>query len=146
MREDIGRWLCFFMLSYIVLVFWLMFFNAFHLISALNCVSCCYHRGEKWLVNSITFFLLCGGSVAERMQQWQHDGCDQLNSIGDILVECDFRNCRGMTLRRQQRKRAFFAALYLINFLSCLNFFLHQCRSIDFFYEDQVTVNKESYC
>jgi hypothetical protein len=46
----------FFMLSYFVLFFWLTFFNAFHLISALISVCCCYHHGEKRLVNSITFF------------------------------------------------------------------------------------------
>jgi hypothetical protein len=58
MREDIGRWFCFFhALSYFVLVFWLTFFNAFHLISALISVSCCYHHEEKRLVNSITFFV-----------------------------------------------------------------------------------------
>jgi hypothetical protein len=48
--------LFFFMLSYFVLVFRLTFFNAFHLISALISVHCCYHCGEKRLVNSITFF------------------------------------------------------------------------------------------
>ncbi len=57
----------FFMLSYHVLVFWLTFFNAFHLISALISVCCCYHHGEKRLVNSITFFIMqwqCGTEVA----------------------------------------------------------------------------------
>ncbi len=45
-----------FILSYFVLGFWFMFFNAFHLISALISVCCCYHCGEKRLVNSIKFF------------------------------------------------------------------------------------------
>ncbi len=37
----------FFMLSYFVIVFWLIFFNAGQLISAIVAVYCCYHRGEK---------------------------------------------------------------------------------------------------
>jgi hypothetical protein len=37
----------FFMLSYFVIVFWLIFFNAGQLISAIVAVCCCYHRGEK---------------------------------------------------------------------------------------------------
>jgi hypothetical protein len=46
------------MLSYFVIVFWLTFFNAGQLISAIVAACCCYHRGEKRLVNSITFLLL----------------------------------------------------------------------------------------
>ncbi len=57
-REGIERWVCFFMLSYFVIVFWLIFFNAGQLISAVVAASCCYHRGEKRLVNSITFFYI----------------------------------------------------------------------------------------
>jgi hypothetical protein len=37
----------FFMLSYFGIVFWLTFFNAGQLISAVVVVCCCYHRGEK---------------------------------------------------------------------------------------------------
>ena len=37
----------FFMLSYFVIVFWLIFFNAGQLISAVVAACCCYHRGEK---------------------------------------------------------------------------------------------------
>ncbi len=37
----------FFMLSYFVIVFWLIFFNAGQLISAIVAVCCYYHRGEK---------------------------------------------------------------------------------------------------
>ncbi len=37
----------FFMLSYFVIVFWLIFFNAGQLISAIVAVCCCYHRGEN---------------------------------------------------------------------------------------------------
>ncbi len=46
-REGIERWVCFFMLSFFVIVFWLIFFNAGQLISAVVAVCCCYHRGEK---------------------------------------------------------------------------------------------------
>ncbi len=49
----------FFMLSYFVIVFWLIFFNAGQLISAVVAVCCCYQRGEKRLVNSVTFFIFC---------------------------------------------------------------------------------------
>ncbi len=49
----------FFMLSYFVIVFWLIFFNAGQLNSALVTVCCCYHHGEKRLFNSITFFIFC---------------------------------------------------------------------------------------
>ncbi len=57
-KNEKGYWkmVFFFMLSYFVLDFWLTFFNAFHLISAVISVCCCYHRGVKRLVNSITFF------------------------------------------------------------------------------------------
>ncbi len=48
----------FFMLSYFVIVFWLIFFNAGQLISAIVTVCCCYHRGEKRLVNSYFFYIL----------------------------------------------------------------------------------------
>ncbi len=51
--------LFFFMLSYFGIVFWLIFFNAGQLISAVVDVCCCYHHGEKRLVNSITFFYIC---------------------------------------------------------------------------------------
>jgi hypothetical protein len=37
----------FFMLSYFVIVSWLIFFNADQLISAIVAVCCCYHCGEK---------------------------------------------------------------------------------------------------
>jgi hypothetical protein len=37
----------FFMLSYFVIVFWLIFFNAGQLISAVVAACCCYHHGEK---------------------------------------------------------------------------------------------------
>ena len=46
-REGIERWVCFFMLSYFVIVFWLIFFNAGQLISAIVAACCCYHCGEK---------------------------------------------------------------------------------------------------
>ncbi len=46
-REGIERWVCFIMLSYFVIVFWIIFFNAGQLISAVVAVCCCYHRGEK---------------------------------------------------------------------------------------------------
>jgi hypothetical protein len=52
-KNERGYWKMggFFMLSFFVLVFLLTFFNAFHLISAVISVCCCYHRGEKRLVN-----------------------------------------------------------------------------------------------
>jgi hypothetical protein len=37
----------FFMLSHFVIVFWLSFFNAGQLISAIVAACCCYHCGEK---------------------------------------------------------------------------------------------------
>ncbi len=37
----------FFMLCYFVIVFWIIFFNAGQLISAIVAVCCCYHCGEK---------------------------------------------------------------------------------------------------
>ncbi len=46
-REGIERWVCFFMLSYFVIVFWLIFFNAGQLISAVVAACCCYHCGEN---------------------------------------------------------------------------------------------------
>ncbi len=58
-REGIERWVCFFMLSYFVTVFWFIFFNAGQLIYAVVAACCCYHRGKKRLVNSITFFYFC---------------------------------------------------------------------------------------
>jgi hypothetical protein len=62
------------MLSYFVLVFWLTFFNAFHLISAIISVCCCYHRGEKKFVNSITFFHYFIGSGIVAVAVWRR-GC-----------------------------------------------------------------------
>jgi hypothetical protein len=49
----------FFMLSYFAIVFWLTFFNAGQLISAIVAACCCYHRGKKRLVYNITFFIFC---------------------------------------------------------------------------------------
>ncbi len=46
-REGIERWVCFFILSYFVIVFLLIFFNAGQLISAIVTACCCYHHGEK---------------------------------------------------------------------------------------------------
>ena len=46
-RWGIERCVCFFMLSSFVIVFWLIFFNAGQLISAIVAACCCYHRGEK---------------------------------------------------------------------------------------------------
>ncbi len=46
-REGIESGFVFFMLSYFVIVFWLIFFNAGQLISAVVAACCCYHRGEK---------------------------------------------------------------------------------------------------
>jgi hypothetical protein len=40
----------FFMLSYFVIVFWLTFFNAGQLISAIVAACCCYHCGEKKVI------------------------------------------------------------------------------------------------
>ncbi len=40
-------WFVFFMPSYFVIVFWLTFFNAGQLISAIVTAYCHYHRGEK---------------------------------------------------------------------------------------------------
>jgi hypothetical protein len=84
------------MLSYFVIVFWLIFFNAGQLISAVVAACCCYHRGEKWLVNSVTFLYFVGsGSAAlaawqHRWQRQQHGSCSQLCSGGDSLVEAQF--------------------------------------------------------
>ncbi len=70
----------FFMLSYFVIVFWLIFFNAGHMISAIVAACCCYHRVGKRLVNSIIFLCFVGsGSVAlaawrQRWQWRQHGG------------------------------------------------------------------------
>ncbi len=44
--------------TYFVIVCWLIFFNAGQSISAVVAVCCCYHYGEKSLVNSITFFYI----------------------------------------------------------------------------------------
>jgi hypothetical protein len=44
---DIERWVCFFMLSYFVIVFWLTFFNAGRLISVVVAACCRYLCGEK---------------------------------------------------------------------------------------------------
>jgi hypothetical protein len=84
-KNERGYWkmVYFFMLSYFVLVFWLTFFNAFHLISALISVCCCYHRGEKRLVNSITFFYYFIGSGIVAVAAWRR-GCT--NSSGGILT------------------------------------------------------------
>ncbi len=57
-KERIERCVCFFMLSYFVIVFWFIFFNASQLISAVVAACCCYHHGEKRLVNSITVFYI----------------------------------------------------------------------------------------
>ncbi len=43
----IKRWVCFFMLSYFVIVFWLTFFNAGQLISVVIAACCRNHHGEK---------------------------------------------------------------------------------------------------
>jgi hypothetical protein len=37
----------FFMLSYFVIAFWPIFFNAGQLISAVVAACCCYHHGKK---------------------------------------------------------------------------------------------------
>ncbi len=56
----IERWVCFFMLSYFFIVFWLNFFNVGQLISVIVAACYRYHCGEKRLVNSIVFiFLFC---------------------------------------------------------------------------------------
>ncbi len=57
-REELKDEFVFIMLSYFVIVFWLIFFNAGQLISVVVAVCCCYHHGEKRLVNSITFFYI----------------------------------------------------------------------------------------
>ena len=46
-KEGIERCDYFFMLSYFVTVFWLTFFNAGQLISAIVTACCCYHHDEK---------------------------------------------------------------------------------------------------
>ncbi len=47
-REGIERWgFFFFIMTYFVIVFWLIFFNAGQLISAIVAACYCYHRGEK---------------------------------------------------------------------------------------------------
>jgi hypothetical protein len=43
----IERWVCFYMLSYFIIVFWLTFFNAGQLISVVVAACCRYHHGEK---------------------------------------------------------------------------------------------------
>jgi hypothetical protein len=43
----IERWVCFFMLSYFIIIFWLTFFNAGWLISVVAAACCHYHHGEK---------------------------------------------------------------------------------------------------
>jgi hypothetical protein len=83
MRGGIERW--FFMLSYVVLIFWLTFFNAGQLISAIVSACCCYHCGEKRLVNCITFLLLW-----QRLWWREHGGSGQLNGGGSILAELQF--------------------------------------------------------
>jgi hypothetical protein len=55
-REGIERWVCFFMLSYFVIVFWLIFFNAGQLILPLLLCAAVIITVKKRLVNSITFF------------------------------------------------------------------------------------------
>jgi hypothetical protein len=46
-EKELKDGLAFFMLSHFVIVFWLIFFNAGQLISAIVALCCCYHRGEK---------------------------------------------------------------------------------------------------
>ncbi len=46
-REGIERWVCFFHVVLFCYCFWLIFFNAGQLISAIVAVCCCYHHGEK---------------------------------------------------------------------------------------------------
>ncbi len=102
MTGDIGWWV-FFMLSYFVLVFWLTFFNAFHLISAVISVCCCYHRCEKRLFNSITFFDYFIGSGIVVVAAWRR-GCTNssmavvTSSMAEVefWLKCIFRNSRGM--------------------------------------------------
>jgi hypothetical protein len=103
MRGDIGRWV-FFMLSYFVLVFWLIFFNAFHLISAAFSVCCCFHHGEKRLVNSITFLVYFIGTGIVAVAAWRR-GCTNSSMVVvtsstaevEFQLKCIFRNSRGMT-------------------------------------------------
>ena len=53
------------MLSYFVIVFWLVFFNSGQLISAIVTVCCCYHHGEKKVSIVLLFLYFVGiGSVA----------------------------------------------------------------------------------
>ncbi len=86
----------FFMLSYFVIVFWLIIFNAGQLISAVVAVCWCYHHGKKRLVNGIPFLYFVGsGSAAlaawrQRWQQQQHSGGGQLGGGGGSLVEAQF--------------------------------------------------------
>jgi hypothetical protein len=90
MRGDIGRWF-FFMVSYFVLVFWLAFFNAFHLISAVISVCCCYHRGEKRLDNSITSFYYFIGSGIVAVAAWWR-GCinSSMAVVTSSMAEVEF--------------------------------------------------------
>jgi hypothetical protein len=48
----------FFMLNYFVIFFWLNFFNAGQLISAIVAACCCCHYGEK-KVNQYYYFFFC---------------------------------------------------------------------------------------
>ncbi len=103
MRWDIGRWVYFFMLPYFVLVFWLTFFNEFHLISVVISVWCCFHCGEKRLVNSIKFIYHFIGSGIVAVAAWWR-GCTNssmavvTSSMAEVgfRLKCIFRNSRGM--------------------------------------------------
>ncbi len=46
-REGIERWVCFFHAVLFCYFFWLIFFNAGQLISAVVAVCCCYHHVER---------------------------------------------------------------------------------------------------
>ncbi len=87
----------FFMLSYFVIVFWLIFFNAGQLNSAVVAACCCYHRGEKKVSQWYYIFLyFVGSGIAvlaawrQRWQRWQHGSGIQLRGRGGSLVEAQF--------------------------------------------------------
>ena len=92
------------MLSYFVLVFLLTFFNAFHLISAIISVCCCFHRGEKRLVNSITlFYYFIGSGIVAVAAWWRRCTNSSMALVTSSMAEvefrlkCIFRNSRGVT-------------------------------------------------
>jgi hypothetical protein len=88
----------FFMLSYFVIVFWLIYFNAGQLFLPLLLCAAVTIVAKKRLVNSIFFLNFVGSgnaalAVWQQRQRWwgrQHGSGDQLRGGGSSLAEVQF--------------------------------------------------------